>query len=110
MNECLFVDSNQVAHKEGQLVKRTKAVQRANDQLKSIQEHIENELADNKHSEYLLRLFAMRDSSSAAKAMPTNKAASTSTVHSEKKVAATATNDELASSKVLHKLVENKRL
>ena len=51
-----------VAHKESQLVKRTKAVQKANDQLKSIQEMIENELADNKHSEYLLKLFLIRDS------------------------------------------------
>ena len=50
-----------VASKESQLIKRTKAVQRANDQLKTIQEMIENELADNKHSEYLIKLFLMRD-------------------------------------------------
>jgi hypothetical protein len=51
----------QVANKESQLIKRTKAVQKASDQLKSIQEMVENELADNKHSEYLLKLFIMRD-------------------------------------------------
>ena len=50
-----------VTNKETQLVRRTKAVQKANDQLKSIQEMIENELADNKHSEYLLKVFMMRD-------------------------------------------------
>ena len=53
----------QVAKKESELVKRTKAVQKANDQLKTIQEMIENELADNKHSEYLLKVFKMRDAS-----------------------------------------------
>ena len=55
--------SFQVAKKESELVKRTKAVQKANDQLKTIQEMIENELADNKHSEYLLKVFKMRDAS-----------------------------------------------
>ena len=50
-----------VSRKEAELVKRTKAVQRANAQLKSIQEMIENELADNKHCEYLLKVFMMRD-------------------------------------------------
>ena len=52
-----------MARKESELVKRTKAVQKANDQLKTIQEMIENELADNKHSEYLLKVFKMRDAS-----------------------------------------------
>ena len=52
-----------MAKKESELVKRTKAVQKANDQLKTIQEMIENELADNKHSEYLLKVFKMRDAS-----------------------------------------------
>jgi len=36
-------------------------VQTSNDQLKSLQELVETELADNKHSEYLLRLFASRE-------------------------------------------------
>lgn len=47
--------------KEQQLIKRSKVVQTSNDQLKSLQELVETELADNKHSEYLLRLFASRE-------------------------------------------------
>ena len=72
-----------VASKESQLIKRTKAVQRANDQLKTIQEMIENELADNKHSEYLIKLFLMRDH----KKSKTNE-------KNEKSVAASTTDDE----------------
>ena len=74
----------QVAKKESELVKRTKAVQRANDQLKTIQEMIENELADNKHSEYLLKVFKMRDASK-------SKA---NAVKSEKSISETATSNE----------------
>ena len=55
-----------VSRKEQELVKRTKAVQRANDQLKTIQEMIENELADNKHSEYLMKVFMTRDAKAIA--------------------------------------------
>ena len=57
----------QVRSKEQQLVRRTKVVQTSNDQLKSMQEMVEMELADNKHSEYLLRLFASRENVSAGK-------------------------------------------
>ena len=74
-----------VSRKEAELVKRTKAVQRANAQLKSIQEMIENELADNKHCEYLLKVFMMRDTGKSKKANASNKheksvAGSTSTI------------------------------
>ena len=74
----------QVASKESQLVKRTKAVQRANDQLKTIQEMIENELADNKHSEYLIKLFLMRDHSKSKASASKN----------EKSVAATSGDEQ----------------
>ena len=73
-------EANQlVLRKEAELVKRTKAVQKANAQLKTIQEMIENELADNKHCEYLLKVFMMRD---------TNK--NKKTALKEKSVAASA--------------------
>ena len=73
-----------VASKESQLIKRTKAVQRANDQLKTIQEMIENELADNKHSEYLIKLFLMRD----------HKKSKASAAKNEKSVASTSNSNE----------------
>ena len=76
-----------VASKESQLIKRTKAVQRANDQLKTIQEMIENELADNKHSEYLIKLFLMRD----------HKKSKTNEKNEKSVAAATTTNDEQVS-------------
>ena len=59
--------SLQVKSKELQLVRRTKVVQMSNDQLKSMQEMVEMELADNKHSEYLLRLFASRENVTSGK-------------------------------------------
>ncbi len=53
--------------KEQQLIRRNKVVQMSNDQLKSLQEMVETELADNKHSEYLIRLFASRENTAAGK-------------------------------------------
>jgi hypothetical protein len=56
-----------VKSKEQQLIRRNKVVQMSNDQLKSLQEMVETELADNKHSEYLIRLFASRENTAAGK-------------------------------------------
>lgn len=72
-----------VAKKEHELVRRTKAVQRANDQLKTIQEMIENELADNKHSEYLLKVFMMRDAKAIANCVKSEKSIAESTTETE---------------------------
>ena len=47
----------QVREKENMLIKRRKRVRTLNENVKAIQEMIENELADNKYSEYLMRLF-----------------------------------------------------
>ena len=45
----------------------------SNDQLKSLQEMVETELADNKHSEYLLRLFASRENIVGGKSRTSDK-------------------------------------
>lgn len=69
----MLISCNQVKQKESQLIRRKKIVQTSNDQLKSLQELVETELADNKHSEYLLRLFASRESVTLTKSQNTQR-------------------------------------
>lgn len=51
----------QVSAKENLLVRRRKRVATMNENIKAIQEMVETELADNKYSEYLMRLFKTTD-------------------------------------------------
>ena len=51
----------QVSAKENLLVRRRKRVATMNESIKAIQEMVETELADNKYSEYLMRLFKTTD-------------------------------------------------
>ena len=63
----------QVTKKENQLVKRANFVNSYNEKVKTIHEVVENELADNKYSEYLMKLFKNRDLQSKKDKNPDDK-------------------------------------
>ena len=71
--------SFQVRSKENMLVRRRKRVSKMNENVKAIQEMVETELADNKYSEYLMKIFKTTDHQEAQGDSPDSQSQTSST-------------------------------
>ena len=79
IHDDLLNGSFQVRSKENMLVRRRKRVSKMNENVKAIQEMVETELADNKYSEYLMKIFKTTDHQEVQGDSPDSQSQSSST-------------------------------